>query len=91
MLATSNNHIVKVSNATDIMQGFSFTRDDTGDAAASFFTAATSDTITLNRTTTGSVALGEYIEIEDIAAGVFKVMCFLANTGVPATPFSSTV
>jgi hypothetical protein len=91
VLATSNSHIVKVANSTDVMQGFVFTVDDTGDNACGFFAGATADTITLNRTTTGSVSLGEWIEVEDIAAGFFHVRGFISNSGTPATPFSATV
>lgn len=91
VLATSNSHIVKVANSTDVMKGMVFSRDDTSDNAVSFFTGASDDTITLNRTTTGSVVVGEYIEIEDYAAGFFRVNGFIANTGTPATPFSATV
>ena len=91
VLATSNNHIIKVANATDVMQGIVFTSDDTSDAVFAFRTAASSDTITLNRTTTGSVQLGEWIELTDIAAGVFHVKALLANSGAQATPFSATV
>ena len=91
VLATSNSHIIKVANGTDVMQGLIFSRDDTSDNAVAFATAASSDTITLNRSTTGSVNTGEYIEIEDFAAGFFRVTGFIANTGTPATPFSATV
>lgn len=92
LLATSNNHIIKVANSTDAMDGFIFTRDDTSDAANAFFAVAgTSDTITLNRTTTGSVVIGETITITDIASGRYHVEGFIANTGTPATPFSATV
>lgn len=92
VLATSNSHIIKVANASDAMQGIIFTSDDTTDTVAAFrATAGTSDTITLNRTTTGSVALGEWIEITDIATNVFHVKGMIANSGTPATPFSATV
>lgn len=93
VLATSNNHIVKVGNATDVMVGLAFgTRVDSGNAVLGFATSATSDTITLNRTTTGSVSLGEWIEVVDMAAGVFSVKAFLSATGAAfATPFSATV
>lgn len=95
-LATSNNHIIKVANATDTMQGYIFSRDDTADAAVAFFAVAgTSDTITLNRTTTGSVVVGEMIEIEDVKVSTsvnrYQVTGMIANTGTPATPFSATV
>lgn len=92
VLATSNSHVIKVANSTDAMDGFIFTRDDTSDAANAFFAVAgTSDTITLNRTTTGSVVIGETITITDIASGRYHVEGFIANTGTPATPFSATV
>lgn len=91
LLATSNSHKIQVANSTDVMQGYIFSVDDTSDNAVGFFTAATSDTITLNRTTTGSVSLGEFIEIEDIASGFFHVRGFISNTGTPATPFSAAV
>lgn len=92
VLATSNSHVIKVANASDAMEGFVFLRDDTSDNAVAFFaTAGTSDTITLNRTTTGSVVVGETITITDVALNRFLVNGFVANTGVPATPFSAAV
>lgn len=92
VLATSNSHIIKVANASDAMQGGVVTRDDTANNAESFFaTAGTSDTITLNRSTTGSVTIGEYIEIIDIATNRFQVNGLISNTGTAATPFSATV
>ena len=92
LLATSNSHIVKVANASDTMQGYAFFRDDTSDNATSFFAVAgTSDTITLNRSTTGSVVIGETITVTDVATNRFQVECFLANTAATATPFSATV
>lgn len=92
VLATSNSHIIKVANASDTMKGFAVIADtDTAGAASMFMTASTSDTITLNRSTTGSVTIGEYIEIEDIATNVFLVRAFLSGTGTVATPFSATV
>lgn len=93
LLATSGSHIVKVGNATDVMTGLAFgTRVDSGNAVLGFSTSASSDTITLNRSTTGSVTLGEWIEVVDVAAGVFSVKAFLSATGGAfATPFSATV
>lgn len=91
-LATSNSHIIKVGNATDIIQGtVSVVDTDTAGTVTGFATAADSDTITLNRTTTGSVMRGEWIEIEDTAKGVFTVRGVLSNTASGATPFSATV
>lgn len=93
VLATSNSHIVKVANATDVMRGIIMgTRTDVGNAVLGFAAGATDDTVTLNRTTTGSVQLGEWLEFIDIAAGVWHVRGMLAATGAAfATPFSATV
>jgi hypothetical protein len=93
VLATSNSHIVKVANASDAMEGYAVMRDtDTVDNAEAFFAVAgTSDTITLNRTTTGSVTIGEYIEVEDVATNRFHVRAYLSGSGDLATPFSATV
>lgn len=92
-LATSNSHIVKVANSSDAMEGFALVSDTDTSSAASMFmaVAGTSDTITLNRSTTGSVTIGETIEIEDVATNRFAVRAFLSGTGTVATPFSATV
>lgn len=92
-LATTSNHVVKVGNSTDVMEGIAFGyRTDSGNATLGFGTSATSDTVTLNRSTTGSVQLGEYIELTDMASGVFAVRVWGCATGAAyATPFSATV
>lgn len=91
-LATSNSHIIKVANASDIMVGGITTVDtDTSDAAATFATTSTSDTITLNRSTTGSVRTGEWIDVEYVATNRWAVHGFVFVTGAPGTPFSATV
>lgn len=91
-LATSNSHVVKVGNSTDAFLGFVFSMDDTSANAVAFYAVGgTDDTVTLNRSTTGSVTKGEYLEFEDYAAGFFSVRGFISNTGTPATPFSATV
>lgn len=92
LLATSNSHIIKVANVSDAMQGYVFTMSDDPVTVKGFFAVAgTSDTITLNRTTTGSVTKGEFIEIIDLATNVFQVRGFTSSTGTEATPFSATV
>jgi hypothetical protein len=91
-LATSNSHIIKVANASDTMQGSILIVDtDTAGATSGFAAGATADTITLNRTTTGSVSLGEWIEVEDVAANKWQVSGVVTGTGTVATAFSATV
>lgn len=90
--ATSNSHIVKVGNATDIIQGTIMGVSDTAGTAIAWLAGATDDTITWNRTTTGLAAIGNYIKLKDIKAGVWGIVAssYSAN-GTEATPFSATV
>lgn len=92
VLATSNSHIIKVANATDVFRGIIATLDS--DLAAvnqwGFAAASTSDTITLERTNQGSVTLGEWVEVFDYAAGFWFVRGQLSGAA-PATPFSASV
>lgn len=90
-LATSNNHIIKVANASDIMVGTINTLDTTTGAIVAFGTAAASDTITLNRSTTGSVRTGELITATYVATNRWSVDGYVVISGVAATPFSATV
>lgn len=91
-LATSNSHKIQVANSSDIMVGHIATLDtDTSDAYAAWPTTSTSDTITLNRTTTGSVRLGETIRLKDVATNRWHVQGLVCVTGTPATPFSAAV
>lgn len=91
VVATSNSHIVKVNNTTDVMIGYIATMSDDPATVKAFWAGASDDTITLNRSTTGSTKTGEFIEVEDFAAGVWRVKGMTASTGSEATPFSSTV
>lgn len=92
VLATSNSHIIKVANTNDVIQGSLLVVDtDTAGTITAFSSNATSDTLTLNRSTTGSVTLGEWIEVVDLTAGTFVVTGVVSNTGTGATPFSATV
>lgn len=85
---TSNSYIVQVANATDIIQGaLAVTTDAAGVVIP---TASTSDTITMNGSTTGGVK-GSYIELCDVASGVWSVTGALVSTGTEATPFSAAV
>ena len=91
-LATSNSHVIKVADASGLLAGVIHTGDDADGTATSFATTATSDTITLNRTTTGSVRIGgDRIVLTDIATNVYSVSGCCIGTGGEATPFSATV
>jgi hypothetical protein len=64
-----------------------------GTDAGSMVTAAASDTITLNGTTTGGGAIGDYVELIDIASNQYTVsgMVTCAAGSNIATMFSATV
>jgi hypothetical protein len=87
---TSNSNIFKVANSTDVMQGSARVSLASG-VGTNFPTAAASDTITANRTTTGAASNGELIEFEDVAVGMWHVQAWLNGSGALATPFSATV
>jgi len=87
---TSNSTTIKVANSTDVMQGTAVVLQDAGDTMVGFETAADSDTITFNGTTTGGVR-GAQIELIDVATGIWAVSVRGAATGTEATPFSATV
>lgn len=91
VIATSNSHIVKVANSTDVFTGALVVVDNSDGTATTFGTVAASDTITLNRTTTGSVKIGERFFVKDVKAGYFSVWGVVVGTGSEATPFSATV
>lgn len=91
VIATTNSHVVKVANATDVMVGSIISLQDAADTVVGWEAASTSDTITLNRSTTGSVQKGEWVEVMDIAAGFWFVTGVTISNGTEATPFSATV
>jgi hypothetical protein len=96
---TSNSLIVQVANANDYLVGLIFGLSDDGTggpvdgwATANSGTLATeSDTVTLNRTTTGTAKKGQELEFECIAANVWQVRGKIAQSGTEATPFSAAV
>lgn len=89
--ATSNSHVIQVANATDEMRGFVVQDSDTATAPNIWWAADNDDTITLNRTTTGLAAQGEYFEIVDATSGHFFVRGYSQASGTEATPFSAAV
>lgn len=83
----SNNAVIQVANATDVMNGIASVG---GSTASVFGTLPASDTITMNGSTTGGVA-GSYVELKDVATGDWLVTAYLVGSGSPATPFSAAV
>lgn len=89
--ATSNSHVIKVANASDEMRGYVVQDSDTATAPNIWWAADNDDTITLNRTTSGLAAQGEYFEIVDAVLNHFFVRGYSQASGTEVTPFSATV
>ena len=86
---TSNSTTIKVVG-DDTMAGVAIVANDGGNSASIFETAATSDTISFNGSTTGGIK-GATVELQDVAADLWSVRVVGAATGTEATPFSATV
>lgn len=87
---TSNSTTIKVTG-NDVMTGQAIVaQDDASNVNIAFETAADSDTITLNGSTTGGIK-GDRIRLVDIAADTWHVEAVMSATGTEATPFSATV
>lgn len=85
---TSNSYIIRVANSSDVMMGVLSVATDI--AGVTCPTTSTSDTITMNGSTTGGV-LGSVVEVEDVAVNKWAVSGALVSTGTEATPFSAAV
>lgn len=85
---TSNNYVIQVANATDIIQGVVHLTTDI--AGTSMPTSSTTDTITMNGSTTGGVK-GTWIRLADVSSGIWKLEGGIICTGTEATPFSAAV
>lgn len=86
---TSGYTIQVVGN--DTMDGQILSLQDAADTVVGWETAATSDTITLNGTTTGGVSIGDWVELIDIATDQWAVTGITTSSGTEATPFSAAV
>ena len=87
---TSNNAVIQVANATDILSGIAYMAQDAADTNLGFETGASDDTITMNGSTKGGIK-GDRIVITDVASGIWAITAFLSGTGTEATPFSAAV
>lgn len=85
----TGDQIIKVANADDTMAGFAFLGNDSAGASC-FYTGATSDTITLDGTTSGGKK-GWRVVCTDTASNTWSVSVMSEASGTEATPFSATV
>ncbi len=90
VIPTTLNSIA-VARSADTMVGLVLTVDDSSDNVGGFVISGTDDTITLNLTTTGANAIGEWFTFEDIASNTWLVNGLSYSTGAFATPASAAV
>lgn len=92
--ATSNSNIIKVANATDVMNGSLALQQDTDSAGTLKLWAAADndDTMTFaGAATTGGTA-GAFIQCVDYKAGFWSCQAWTKSSGgSEATPFSASV
>lgn len=81
---------IKVANSSDVMTGNAIALQDGGDTMVGFETAASTDTISWDGSTTGGIK-GTEVMLEDIATNLWFVRVIGSATGVEATPFAATV
>ncbi len=92
--ATSNANIIKVANATDVMDGSINVQQDTDvDGTTKVWRAdAGDDTMTFAGATGTGGIVGGYIECVDYKAGFWSCRAFTqSGGGAEVTPFSATV
>lgn len=88
---TSVGTVIQVANADDVMSGTIYsTLVGTPTTNNGWPAASTSDTITLNGTTKGGLA-GDWIELEDVAQGIWAVSGVVTQSSSAATMFSAAV
>jgi hypothetical protein len=84
----SGDQVIQVTG-DDTMAGVAYLGNDSAGASC-FYTGATSDTITLDGSTTGGLK-GWKVTAIDIAADTWSVMVMSEASGTEATPFSAAV
>ncbi len=86
---SSNSTTIKVVG-DDTMTGTALQLADSDASVNGYETAADTDTITFDGSTTGGIK-GDFVELIDIAADLWFVSVRGSATGSEATPFSATV
>ena len=84
----TGNQVIQVTG-DDTMAGVAYLGNDSAGASC-FYTTATSDTITLDGSTTGGLK-GWRVVCDDIAADTWAVVVMSEASGTEATPFSAAV
>lgn len=85
----TSNAVVIAANGTDTMTGLAVSAADGGNSVNGWETAADTDYITFNGSTTGGIK-GDMVELIDCADALWAVQVRSSSTGTEATPFAAT-
>jgi hypothetical protein len=86
----SASHVIRVADSNNTMKGVAYLAHDTSNVVTGWPTTSTSDTITMNGTTTGGI-VGARVCVIDFSENTLQVNMFSNGTGTAATPFSAAV
>ena len=88
---TQGSVVVAANGTTNTLAGVAYMVNATvTNNAQAFYTSATSDKVTFNRTTTGGGTGGDIVECWDTATNVWTVQVRSATKCTTATPFAAT-
>lgn len=90
LITKTGDLVIQAASSSDTMSGYAILAADGGDTAVMFATAGTTDTVTLDGTTTGGI-IGAKAKFIDIASGKWFVEVYSDASGTEATPFSAAV
>jgi hypothetical protein len=84
--AITSNSTTVTRAGSDVMHGFAVV-EDSGDSTASDATVFPATSATIFTFPNGAAA-GNFVEVQDVASGVWSVIGYLSGQTDPATPFS---
>jgi len=86
---TSGSVIINATHGSVSNKFVGTVKNHTSANTVAVFSSTANDIITLNNTTTGGAAAGDYIKLQDVAVGVWRVVdATLMSSGAQGTPFS---
>lgn len=88
-VVNTSNYVIEVDSASATIDGSINSVE--GGASYSWSSAAASDTLTFNGTTSGGAGIGDWLELVDIATNQWAVRGQMTHSGIQVTPFSAAV
>jgi hypothetical protein len=90
-VVNTSNYVIQVADASHTLEGVIMGTQDLADTVVGWESGATDDTVTLNGTTTGGAAIGDWLEFVDMGSNLWHTTGLITQTGIEATPFSAAV